>query len=196
MNIRQQDRVLRSFICLKKEALKRSGAFDVTNDKDKPYYVIEINSIECEVLILSNLLVTTGVMRSDSTMSRIVVEFENTSDRDQDVVLHVINWNFNTPQDLLAPTHITIPVGQIRVRFIPAADVFAYEVRVLIPKNNKVIVTSFAETENRTLIHGNTVLFPEFNIISSCDSAIMIPMPPPPNGVVMEAAETVSTNQE
>lgn len=138
---------------------------------------------------MSNLLITTGVMRSDSTMDRIVVEFENTSDRDQEVILHVINWNLNTPQDLLSPTLIPIPVGQIQVRFIPAADIFAYEVRVKIPKGNKVIVTSFAETEARTLIHGNTVLFPDFNILSSCDTAIEIPLPPANGLTVREASE-------
>jgi hypothetical protein len=145
---------------------------------------------------LSNLLVTTGVMRSDSTMSRIVVEFENTSDRNQEVILQVLSWDLNTPTDLLAPTLIMIPVGEIQVRFIPAADNFAYEVRVKIPKNNRVIVTSFAETENRTLIHGNTVLFPDFNIISSCDSAIEIPLPPPNLQVTIETPEEQNNSSQ
>lgn len=143
---------------------------------------------------MSKILVTTGVMRSDSTMSRIVVELENTSDREQEVILQVLSWDFNTPTDLLAPTLITIPVGQIRVRFISAVGNFAYEVRAKIPKNNKVIVTSFAETEDRTLIHGNTVLFPDFNILSSCDTAIDIPLPPPPNGIAEATEEKEEIN--
>ncbi|MGI6084206.1 MAG: hypothetical protein ACOYIF_02025 [Acetivibrionales bacterium] len=159
----------------------------VTKGGDKQYYVIENNALLCEVLILSTILVTTGVMRSDSTMSRIVVEMENTSDRTQEVILNVIDWNSDTPVDLLAPTLIAIPVGEIRVQFIPAENNFAYEVRAKIPGNNKVIVTSFAETESRTLIHGNTVLFPDFNILSTCNSAIQIPLPPP-NGLVLEKA--------
>ena len=141
---------------------------------------------------MSSILVTTGVMRSDSTMAQIVVEFENASNEDHEVILHVLNWTANTPTDLLAPTRITIPVGQIRVQFITAFDVFAYEVRARIPRNNKVIVTSFAETINSTLIHGNTVLFPDFNLLYSCDSAIDIPIPPP--GMQILAMEGADAN--
>jgi len=125
-------------------------------------------------------------------MAQIVVEFENTSSENQEVILHVLNWTANTPTDLLTPTSITIPVGQIRVQFVTAFDVFAYEVRARIPRNNKVIVTSFAETINRTLIHGNTVLFPDFNILYSCDSAIDIPIPPP--GMQALAVEGADAN--
>jgi hypothetical protein len=67
---------------------------------------------------------------------------------------------------------------------------------VKIPKNNRVIVTSFAETENRTLIHGNTVLFPDFNIISSCDSAIEIPLPPPNLQVTIETPEEQNNSSQ
>jgi hypothetical protein len=110
-------------------------------------------------------------------MNRIVVEFENTSASEQEVLVQVLNWNLNTPTNLLAPTLIPIPVGQIRVIFVPAVGNSAYEVRAEIPKDNKVIVTSFAETANRTLIHGNTVLFPDFNIVPQCDYALRIPNP-------------------
>lgn len=125
---------------------------------------------------MSKILVTTGIMRADATMRQIVVEFLNTSNEDQEIILHALNWNANTPVDLLAPAAINIPVGQIRVQFITAQDIFAYEVRVKIPRNNRVIVTSFAETADRTLIHGNTVLFPDFNVIYTCDSALDIPV--------------------
>lgn len=128
---------------------------------------------------MSRILITSGVLRADATMREIVIEFLNTSNEDQEVLLHVLNWNLNTPTDLLAPALIMIPVGQIRVQFITAIDIFAYEVRAKIPRNNKVIVNSFAETANRTLIHGNTVLFPDFNILYACDTAIDIPFPPP-----------------
>jgi hypothetical protein len=142
---------------------------------------------------MSNILVTTGVMRSDSTMNRIVVEFENTSASEQEIIVQVLNWNLNTPTNLLAPTLITIPVGQIRVIFIPAVGNFAYEVRARIPADNKVIVTSFAETANRTLIHGNTVLFPDFNIIPQCDYAFSIPSPQA--GGLLRAIEVSDENK-
>ena len=127
-------------------------------------------------------LITTGVLRSDVTMSQIVVELQNASDKTQVVFVRVINWNANTPQLLFASGPVIIPVGQIRVLFVPAngnpllgTAIFAYEVRVNIPEDNKVVVTSFAETAGRTLIAGNTVLFREFTRISKFNSFIGLP---------------------